>query len=90
MRPESFSEMLSALKLVRHRAGTLFAPSTLIVIETAIRNAEGCTKCGKYSGGSNLCVECQKSALKKNARKKKKAPEAKSEIHNRETPSRSG
>lgn len=37
-----------------------------------------CAKCGGYSGGGNLCVVCEKAALKKNAkkpRKKKPSPE---------------
>lgn len=34
-----------------------------------------CVKCGRYSGGGNLCMICEKAALKKNAKKvrKKKA-----------------
>lgn len=76
MTPESYAEMLSALRLIRSRAGSLLAESTRTMVETAIRNAEGCSKCGKYTGGSNLCVECQKRAVKRNQRKKKKAPDA--------------
>ncbi len=31
-----------------------------------------CVKCGRYSGGGNLCMICEKAALKKNAKKVRK------------------
>lgn len=33
---------------------------------------EGCVKCGAYAGGANLCIVCEKLALKKKIRKPRK------------------